>query len=111
MSVFLRPKRSLGYRIKKTAQLLDVENVKWLSETQLDTLANSMMGGLYDLQAVEENAKGNEVATQVKDELRGLVGIEEKDEAAMKESNELEQFFQQIRSKFLSENRSKNFNY
>lgn len=89
---------------KKTCQLLDTENVNWLSETKLVAKTTSKMDGVDELQAAEENEKWREVAAQVNEELAGLVDAEGKGGAATKESNELEQFIQQLRSKFLSEN-------
>lgn len=89
---------------KKTAQLLDVENLKWLSETRLNTLVNSMVSGMDDTQVAEENEKWGEITAQVKEGLAGLAEIEDKNELLVKESNKLDQYFQQIRDKFLSEN-------
>ena len=65
---------------------------------------NGGKDGVGELQDAEENERWNEVAAQVKDELAGLVEIEEKDAATMKEQGELEQLLLQLRSKFMSVN-------
>jgi len=92
---------------KKICQLLDAENVTWLCDTKLvarTTTTTGEVDGADEPRAAEESERWREVAARVNEELTGLVDVEEKGGAAAKESAELEQFIQQLRSKFLSEN-------
>jgi len=83
---------------QKTSALLDPEHVNWLIENKLDVLANR-----NDSTGVASgNEKWSEITTRVKEELAGMV--EDEEEAALKENNELEPFLQQLRAKVLSEN-------
>mmetsp|Transcript_3974 Transcript_3974/g.8930 ORF Transcript_3974/g.8930 Transcript_3974/m.8930 type:complete len:172 (-) Transcript_3974:280-795(-) len=85
---------------QKTSALLDPEHVNWLIENKLDVLANR-----NDSTGVASgNEKWSEITTRVKEELAGMV--EDEEEAALKENNELEPFLQQLRAKVLSENNS-----
>ena len=89
---------------RKMLELLDAENVSWLCETKLSAKMNGGKDGVDEIQEAEENERWTEVAAQVKDELAGLVEVEEKDATEMNEQGELEQFLLQLRSKFMSVN-------
>mmetsp|Transcript_26070 Transcript_26070/g.47289 ORF Transcript_26070/g.47289 Transcript_26070/m.47289 type:complete len:284 (+) Transcript_26070:99-950(+) len=86
----------------KTSALLDAEHVNWLIENKLDVLANRN----DSMEAASGNEKWSDITTRVKEELAGMVEDGAKEEAALKENNELEPFLQQLRAKVLSENNS-----
>ena len=85
--------------IQKLNKLLDGENAKWIIETKLDVMArNSMDSNDGD----GDNTDWDRVASETKEELKGLADVEERRAAGKAEVKELEQQIHELRAKFLN---------
>ena len=89
---------------KKTSKLLDTENVTWIVETKLDVLVKNDNGGGGDNDEMQNSTttEWDGVVSLTKEELSGLVNVEERREVVVNEMKMLEQTIHQLRAKFLS---------
>ena len=79
---------------KKATRFLGSDEVNWLMESKVAAFATGNSGVADD-----GNTNWNEVYTNAKDELVGLIEIEQNSGEA-NETNQLEQYLQQLRAKF-----------
>jgi hypothetical protein len=90
---------------KKASLLLDVESATWLVETKLDDFVKNKLSGENEMQLLnsEEKESWSDMAARIKEEVAGLIEVEDSRNALVKEGNELEKCLGQLRAKFLSE--------
>ena len=82
---------------KKATRYLDSGEVNWLMDSKVAAFANGNVGVVDN-----GNTNWNEIYSNTKDELVGLVEVEQKS-GEVNETNQLEQYLQQLRAKFTSE--------